>query len=120
MDGAGSFYGVPNGRSISVLPRVGFTQCGPALTSVSRTDPHQIGWLVYVRWDRHILWKLVYPQPYVDTLVGSNHTDRGSRIHRLMDPPDRFNRTTTINLQVARLVQRIDLTDQFVNSELHS
>ncbi len=120
MDGARSFYGVPDGRPVSILPRFGVTRCGPALTSISHADPHQMGWLVHVRRDRHILWKLVYPQPYVDTLVGSDHTDRGSRIYRLVDPSDRFNRTTTINLQMVRLVQRIYLTDQFVNSEPYS
>ncbi len=72
-----------------------------------------MGWLVYVRGNRHILWKLVCPQPDVDTLAGSDHADRGSRVYRLVDPADRFNHTRTINLQ---LVQRIYVADRFVNS----
>lgn len=104
MDATGSFYGVPDGRPVSILPRVRVTRCGPALTSISHANPHQMGWVVYVRGDRHILWKFVYPQPHVDTLVRSNHTDRGRRIYRLVDLADRFNHTPTVNLPRVRLI----------------
>ncbi len=79
-----------------------------------------MGGVVYVRGDRHILWQLVYPQLDVDTLVGSDHANRGRLIYRLVDPSDRFNRTTTITLQMVQLARRIYSTGQIVNSEPHS
>ncbi len=100
MDGPRSFYSVPNSRSVPILPRPRVTLHRPIFTSISWTDHHQISGLVDVLWNRHILWKLIYPQPYINTMARSNYTNRRGRIYCLMDPFTCCNHTTSINIKM--------------------